>query len=59
MTYNKILNSDSGKKLVERFDELMKNDLNIIYNFVDFLSHARTDVKMIKELADSENLTGI
>ena len=55
LTYNKILNSDSGKKLVERFDELMKNDLNvIIYNFVDFLSHARTDVKMIKELADSE-----
>ncbi len=54
-SFNKILNLESGKKLVERVDDLMNNDLNtIIYNFVDFLSHAKTDVKMIKELAGNE-----
>ena len=53
--FNKILNLESGKKLVDRTDDLMNNDLNIIiYNFVDFLSHAKTDVKMIKELAGNE-----
>ena len=54
-SFNKILNLDSGKKLVGKIDDLMSNDLNIVvYNFVDFLSHAKTDVKMIKELAGSE-----
>jgi hypothetical protein len=34
----------------------MKNDLNVIvYNFVDMLSHARTDIQMIKELAHDES----
>ena len=54
-SFNKILNLDSGKKLVDKIDDLMNNDLNIvIYNFVDFLSHAKTDIKMIKELAGNE-----
>jgi hypothetical protein len=34
----------------------MNNDLNVlVYNFVDMLSHARTDMKMIKELAPNES----
>ncbi len=54
-SFNKILNLESGKKLVDRIGDLMNNDLNIIiYNFVDFLSHAKTDVKMIRELAGNE-----
>ncbi len=33
----------------------MKNDLNaIVYNFVDMLSHARTDMQMIRELANDD-----
>ena len=33
----------------------MRNDLNVIvYNFVDMLSHARTDMKVIKELAEDD-----
>ena len=32
------------------------NSLNVIvYNFVDMLSHARTDMKVIKELADDDS----
>ncbi len=53
--YEKVSNQRTGKKLVESFNDLMNYDLNIIiYNFVDMLSHARTDVEMIRELADNE-----
>lgn len=54
-TYRKILDLDQGKKLVENIHQLKNNDLNVIvYNFVDMLSHSRTDMKMIRELADDE-----
>lgn len=34
----------------------MQNKLNVIvYNFVDMLSHARTDMKVIRELAEDES----
>ena len=53
--YEKVSNQRTGKKLVESFQDLMNYDLNIIiYNFVDMLSHARTDMEMIRELADNE-----
>ena len=55
-SYNKVLNINYGKKLVERIPGMMKNPLNvIIYNFVDMLSHARTDTEIIRELASDES----
>ncbi len=54
-SYNKVLNLDAGKKLFENISNLMDNDFNIIvYNFVDMLSHARTEMEIIRELADDE-----
>lgn len=54
-SYNKITNLNAGKKLADNFNQLLDNDLNVIvYNFVDMLSHARTDMDVIKELADDE-----
>ncbi|MFA4851612.1 MAG: PglZ domain-containing protein [Bacteroidales bacterium] len=54
-SYTKVLNLYSGKKLVENLPNLISNKLNVIvYNFVDMLSHARTDMEVIKELADDE-----
>ena len=54
-SYNKILNINQGKSLVDNFNNLMQNQLNVVvYNFVDMLSHARTDMAMIKELAPDE-----
>ncbi|MGV3631187.1 MAG: PglZ domain-containing protein [Bacteroidota bacterium] len=54
-SYNKITNHEAGKKLVDSFNELKENDLNVIvYNFVDMLSHARTEMEVIRELADDE-----
>ena len=55
-SYNKITNLNAGKKLVDSFNQLKENQLNVIvYNFVDMLSHARTDMEVIKELADDES----
>ncbi len=55
VSYNKVLNAQYGHKLVERVPELMKNRLNvIIYNFIDMLSHARTDSDIVRELAVDE-----
>jgi len=54
-SYNKILNLDAGKKLSDNIANLMNNDFNlIVYNFVDMLSHARTEMEIIRELADDE-----
>ena len=54
-SYNKILKLDAGKKLAENLSNLYHNDLNVIvYNFVDMLSHARTEMEIIRELADDE-----
>ena len=55
-SYDKILNNKAGEKLNENFANLMQNQLSVVvYNFVDILSHARTDTKMIRELADGES----
>ncbi len=55
-SYNKILNINSGKKLAENISNLYNNDFNVIvYNFVDMLSHARTDMDVIRELAENES----
>ena len=54
-SYNKITNLAAGKRLSDSFQNLMNNKLNVIvYNFVDMLSHARTEMEVIKELADDE-----
>lgn len=54
-SYHKILNLQSGKKLAETMSNLKDNLLNVIvYNFVDMLSHARTEMEVIRELADDE-----
>jgi len=55
VSYNKVLNLNAGKKLFENISNLTDNDLNVIvYNFVDMLSHARTEMEIIRELADDE-----
>ncbi|MCJ8211781.1 PglZ domain-containing protein [Mucilaginibacter sp. RS28] len=54
-SYNKILNIDEGRSLNDSVNNLMKNELNVVvYNFVDMLSHARTDMQMIRELASDD-----
>jgi DNA-binding response OmpR family regulator len=54
-SYIKITNHADGKTMVDNIHSMMENKLNVIvYNFVDMLSHARTEMEMIRELADDE-----
>lgn len=54
-SYHKILTFEDGKALVDQTNNLLQNDFNaIVFNFVDMLSHARTDMQMIRELANDD-----
>ncbi len=54
-SYTKVVNNHDGLQLMNNIHNLMGNDLNIIiYNFVDMLSHARTEMEVLKELAGDE-----
>ncbi len=51
-SYTKLNDSPAGERLVRNFGSLANYDLNVIvFNFVDMLSHARTESRMIRELA--------
>ena len=50
--FHKITTLKAGKQLVENFNSIKENDLTVVvYNFVDMLSHAKTEMEVIKELA--------
>ena len=54
-SYTKITNYDNGKRLVDDIPNMFNNKFNVIvYNFVDMLSHARTEMNVMKELAEDE-----
>jgi hypothetical protein len=54
-SYTKITTNEAGQHLVTNIHNLLNNDLNVIvYNFVDMMSHARTDMEVLKELASDE-----
>lgn len=54
-SYTKITHHNDGQHLVNSIHNLLSNDLNVIvYNFVDMLSHARTEMEILKELAADE-----
>jgi hypothetical protein len=55
-SYTKVTNYEAGKQMVDNISNMFNNKFNVIvYNFVDMLSHARTDMQVIKELADDES----
>lgn len=52
-SYHKINDSASCERLIEQLPRLNNNQLNVcVLNFIDMLSHARTDSKMMRELAN-------
>lgn len=54
-SYEKISNSESGEKYLRKLGSFKGNPLNVlVINFIDMLSHARTETKMIRELANSD-----
>ena len=54
-SYTKVVNYQAGQDLVNNMHNLLGNDINVIvYNFVDMMSHARTEMEVLKELAGDE-----
>jgi DNA-binding response OmpR family regulator len=55
-SYNKINTSADMEKFMQQLNSLHKNDLNVVvFNFIDMLSHARTESRMVRELANNES----
>ena len=51
----KVTNPNSADKIIEQIKEKSKNDITtIVYNFVDMLSHSKTEMQIIKELASND-----
>ena len=55
MQYLKVTNVNTGKQLTDQVLNFLNNDLSVVvYNFIDMLSHARTEMEVLKELAGDE-----
>ena len=55
-SYHKINDSAGADKFMQQYRNLGQNDLNVlVVNFIDMLSHARTEMRMIRELANNES----
>lgn len=53
--YEKITSVERGKRLVDNIHNYLNNDFTaIVYNFIDMLSHARTEMEFLKEIASDE-----
>lgn len=51
-SYHKVNDNTAGEKLLREFDRYASDDLIVaVFNFIDMLSHARTESRMIRELA--------
>ena len=53
--YYKITNLKNGKELADNYNRTKQNDLTVlVYNFVDMLSHAKTEMEVVQELAGDD-----
>lgn len=55
MSFDKLVRPEAGRRMLDNMSKVLNADLSvIIYNFLDILSHARTDTDIIRELAEDE-----
>ena len=55
MTFDKLIRPEAGRKLIDNISKVYDADFSVIvYNFLDFLSHARTETEIIRELTEDE-----
>ncbi len=54
-SFNKVFESSYCQRVIDQLPQIENNDLNVVVlNFIDMLSHARTESKMVRELANDE-----
>lgn len=55
MTFDKLVRPEAGRKMIENMNRVYDTDFSVIvYNFLDILSHARTETEIIRELTEDE-----
>ncbi len=55
MTFDKIIRPEQGRKLLENMQHIYEADFSVVvYNFLDILSHARTETDIIRDLTEDE-----
>ena len=55
-SYQKINTSAEADRFMQQLNTLTRNDINVVvFNFIDMLSHARTESRMVRELANNES----
>ncbi len=55
-SYTKITQIAKAKEFEEKALDLLNNEFSVVvYNFIDMLSHARTEMEVLKELAGDES----
>jgi DNA-binding response OmpR family regulator len=55
-SFEKITNIKSGKKVLDNLNNILSNQLSVmVFNFIDIISHSRTEMEMIQELAYDES----
>lgn len=55
VAYHKITNIASAKQLSDQALNFLNNDITVVvWNFIDMLSHARTEMEVLKELANDD-----
>lgn len=53
--FEKIIRPEQGRRLIDNIQKVYNADFSVIvYNFLDILSHARTETEIIRELADDD-----
>jgi CheY-like chemotaxis protein len=55
-SYTKVITIDDSRTMLENLNNYLHYDLNVIViNFIDLLSHARSEMNIIRELAPDES----
>ncbi|MCC8036308.1 MAG: PglZ domain-containing protein, partial [Rikenellaceae bacterium] len=55
MTFDKLVRPEAGRKLIDNINRIYDADFSVVvYNFLDILSHARTETEIIRELTEDE-----
>lgn len=55
ISFDKLVRPEQGRKLIDNIQKVYDADFSvIIYNFLDILSHARTETEIIRELTVDE-----
>lgn len=55
MTFDKLVRPEAGRKLIDNINRVYDADFSVIvYNFLDILSHARTETEIIRQLTEDD-----